>query len=108
MVAPPEVAGYSTRAACDASRRASTWASSAALKVLLAFLLRAENKAIGKAGPNQGSVSFSYDQLMSLAHLSRAMVSAAVKLLQSVGIVSVKKQGGSRKNCYFWNAYGDA
>jgi DNA-binding transcriptional ArsR family regulator len=82
-------------------------ASSAALKLLVAITLPAENNASGKTGPNQGSVSLSYDQLMSLTDLSRAMVSAALKLLQSAGLVWVKREGRGRKNRYFLKAYGD-
>jgi DNA-binding transcriptional ArsR family regulator len=116
--------------------------STAALKVLLAITLRAENNPSKSAtrshqgsaslirdvefsmsdemlialpiedraptaGPNQGSASLSYDELMNLTDLSRPMVSEAIKLLQAEKIVLVKQEGRGGKNRYFLSDYGE-
>jgi predicted transcriptional regulator len=80
--------------------------SVAALKVLLAVALCAENNSADKAGRNQGSAGLSYDELMSLTDLSRPMVAAGVKLLCGSGIVAVEGEGQGRKNRYFLSGYG--
>ncbi len=80
--------------------------SSAALKVLLALIVRAENKSLSEAGHNQGSVSSSYDDLMSLTNLSRAQIAKAVKLLTELQLVTVTRAGRGGRNRYFISNYG--
>lgn len=63
--------------------------SVAALKVLVAVILHAENKAGGEAGIDQGSAALSYDQLTQLADLSRAMVAHGTRRLERLGILAV-------------------
>ncbi|RUX73387.1 hypothetical protein EN925_00860 [Mesorhizobium sp. M7A.F.Ca.US.006.04.2.1] len=81
--------------------------STAALKVLLAIVVRAENKSTAQAAQTQGSACMSYDELIDLTDLSRAMISSAVKLLTSAGIVIVKREGRGGKNRYFLTGYGE-
>ena len=63
--------------------------SMAALKLLTSIVLLAKNAPVRVAGPDQGSVMLSYDELMGLTHLSRASVAAGVKRLEAMGLVTV-------------------
>lgn len=82
--------------------------SMAALKILMAILLKAENKAAGLAGPTQGSAALTYDDLMELADLSRSMVAKGVKRLQEFGLVDVTSEGRGGKNRYKFVDYSAA
>lgn len=78
----------------------------AALKLYVAILLRAENKAREKAGPHQGSASLTYAELEDLTDLSRSMVAKGVKRLKAAGLVTVAAEGQGRKSRYFVAGYG--
>lgn len=82
-------------------------ASVAALKVLVAVVLRAENNPVSKAGHNQGTACMSYDELMGLTDLSRPMISVGIKLLISNGVISIKADNNSRRNRYVLQGYDD-
>lgn len=69
-------------------------AAGAALKLLIAIVVRAVNKRAVDAGPDQGSALLSYDQLMELTDLSRGMVAKGVALLKTSGIVAVEAAPG--------------
>ena len=69
-------------------------AAGAALKLLIAIVVRAMNKRAVEAGSDQGSALLSYDQLMELTDLSRGMVAKVVALLKTSGIVSVETAPG--------------
>ncbi|HUO22632.1 MAG TPA: hypothetical protein VMU59_08970 [Caulobacteraceae bacterium] len=69
-------------------------AAGAALKLLIAIVVRAVNKTAADAGPDQGSALLSYDQLMELTDLSRGMVAKGVALLKASGIVTVEAAPG--------------
>jgi DNA-binding transcriptional ArsR family regulator len=79
--------------------------SVAALKVLVAIFLRAENKRPNEATVTQGSASLSYDDLMELTGLSRSMIRAGTLRLRSVGLITVTQEGKGRRNRYFVNGY---
>lgn len=80
--------------------------SGAALKVLVAILARAENRAASSAGPHQGSVALSYDELMDLTDLSRGMVAKGVAMLRDEQIVTTIVDAVTRKTRYFVRDYG--
>lgn len=86
--------------------RSRLGASVAALKILVAILLSAENNSATTAGPNQGSASLSYDELMDLTGLSRASVAAGVKHLVGAELVTVRAEGRGQKNRYVLKDYG--
>lgn len=69
-------------------------AAGAALKLLIAIVMRAVNRRAAEAGPDQGSALLSYDQLMELTDLSRGMVAKGVALLRESGIVTVEAAPG--------------
>lgn len=83
-------------------------ASGAALKVLIALLLKAENKSSAAAGPTQGSVSLTYEELEELTDLSRASISRGIKMLKSRQLITVVQEGRGRRNRYFITGYGAA
>ena len=80
--------------------------SIAALKLLFAVILHAENNAGDEIGPNQGSAALTYDELMSLTDLSRAMIAHGARHLVKVGIVSIERDGSRSPNRYRLAAYG--
>jgi hypothetical protein len=80
-------------------------ASMAALKVLLAILLRAENKPAKDATTTQGSAHLSYDDLMKMTDLSRSMVATGTRRLRIIHLVWVTQEGKGRKNRYFVEGY---
>jgi DNA-binding transcriptional ArsR family regulator len=82
--------------------------SMSALKILVAIVLRAENKALLSAGMYQGSASLSYDELSALTDVSRPMLSSAIRMLEERGLVSIKHEGVGRRNRYFLAGYGPA
>jgi hypothetical protein len=75
--------------------------STAALKVLIAILLHAENKAASEATSTQGSASLTYDELMVTTGLSRSMVRAGAQRLGQAELIMVAHEGQGRKNRYF-------
>jgi hypothetical protein len=70
-------------------------AAGAALKLLIAIIVRAVNKRAADAGADQGSALLSYDQFMELTDLSRGMVAKGVALLKASGIVTVEAAPGA-------------
>lgn len=78
----------------------------AALKVLIALLLKAENKSVASAGPGQGTASPTYSQLEDLTGLSKASISAAVKRLAERGLVTISQEGQGGRNRYHLRDYG--
>lgn len=87
-------------------RKGLLGSSVAALKILTAILLAAENNSAGKAGANQGSASLSYDDLMDRTGLSRASISAGIARLVDADIVIVHHQGRGQRNRYVMRDYG--
>ncbi len=81
-------------------------ASMAALKVMLAIMVHAENNPLAKAGDNQGSAALTYTELSVLTGLSRGMVSAGIKKLQEGEFVRVEQEGQGGRNRYFLADYG--
>jgi hypothetical protein len=79
--------------------------SVAALKILLAVLLRAENKSPDNVVATQGSASLSYDDLMEMSGLSRSMIASGIKRLRELGRLSVSREGRGGKNRYFVAEY---
>ncbi len=75
--------------------------SMAALKVLVAILFHAENKTAKEAGPEQGSASLTYDELMVMTGLSRSMVRTGALRLCKAGLIAIEHEGQGRKNRYF-------
>jgi DNA-binding transcriptional ArsR family regulator len=69
-------------------------ASGAALKVLIAILLRAVNRRADEAGADQGSALVTYDELMDLTDLSRAMIAKGVALLRKTEIITAETSPG--------------
>jgi hypothetical protein len=69
-------------------------ASGAALKVLFAILLRAVNRRADEAGDDQGAAVLTYDELMGLTNLSRAMVAKGVAVLKATGVVTAQMTPG--------------
>lgn len=80
-------------------------ASVAALKILVAVLLKAENRSAHTAVATQGSASLSYDDLMEMTGLSRSMIASGVKRLCDLGRLSVTREGRGGKNRYFVAEY---
>lgn len=80
-------------------------AAGAALKVLIAILMRAVNKRAAEAGDDQGCATLSYPQLIELTDLSRAMVAQGVALLRKTDILTVETAPG-RTSRYRLNGYG--
>ena len=80
-------------------------ASGAALKVLMALLMRAVNRRADAAGPDQGVATVSYDQLIELTDLSRAMVAKGVAKLRKTDIQTVETTPG-RTSRYRLKNYG--
>jgi len=75
--------------------------SMAALKVLVAILFHAENRAPAEATATQGSASLTYDELMVMTGLSRSMVRTGIMRLLEPGLIKVLHEGQGRKNRYF-------
>lgn len=73
-------------------------ANVAALKILLAVLLKAENRSPETAVATQGSASLSYDDLMEMTGLSRSMVASGIKRLRHLDQLSVTQEGRGGKN----------
>lgn len=80
--------------------------SMAALKLLVAILLHAENNSVEKAGRFQGSAALSYRQLATMTGSSREMVSAGIKKLKEGNFVRVETEGQGGRNRYFLFDYG--
>jgi DNA-binding transcriptional ArsR family regulator len=80
-------------------------ATGAALKVLIAILVRAVNKRADQAGEDQGCATLSYAQLIELTDLSRALVARGVALLKKTDILTVETAPG-RTSRYRLNGYG--
>lgn len=80
--------------------------SMAALKILLAILLLAKNARFAAQDPNQGSVMISYDDLIDLTDLSRAMVSAGIRRLEELGRITVARGKKGEPNRYRLQDYG--
>jgi DNA-binding transcriptional ArsR family regulator len=80
-------------------------AAGAALKVLFAIVMRAENRRATQAGPNQGSALLSYEQLIELTDLSRGMVAKGVALLRKTAVVTIDAAPG-RTSRYRLIGYG--
>jgi DNA-binding transcriptional ArsR family regulator len=80
--------------------------SMAALKVLVAILVHAENNSVAKAGPFQGSAAMSYTELCNLTGLSRGKVSSGIKKLKAGDFVSVAREGQGGRNRFFLAHYG--
>ena len=80
--------------------------SVAALKVLVSILLLAKNATASAHDPDQGTLMISYDDLMSLTDLSRAMVSIGIKRLQALSRVSVTRGKKGEPNRYHLPDYG--
>ncbi len=78
----------------------------AALKVLVAILLRAEHAAAASAGPNQGSAALTYSELEQLTDLSRAMVSKGLRRLEAEDLISTTREGQGGKGRYRLSGYG--
>ncbi|CAN5279553.1 hypothetical protein BH10PSE13_BH10PSE13_10060 [soil metagenome] len=74
--------------------------SIAALKLLFAIMLHAENNADDEVGPDQGSVALSYDALSGLTNLSREMIAHGVRFLEKAGVVTVVRGGRTSPNRY--------
>lgn len=85
-----------------------TGESIAALKIYVAIVLRAENNGLANVGPNQGSSSVSYDELMSLTGISRPMIARGVRLLVVNQLIEIKPQGRGGKSRYFLAAYASS
>jgi hypothetical protein len=81
--------------------------SGAALKILIAILLRAVNRKADEALPDQGSALVTYDELMALTNLSRAMIAQGVAFLHKNGVVTAETTPGKTTR-YVVRDYGAA
>ena len=79
--------------------------SIAALKLLFAIILHAENNTGELVGENQGSAALSYDELASLTDLSRAMIAHGTRYLEKTGIATIVRGRRGSPNRYLLADY---
>lgn len=85
---------------------ASLGVSMAAMKLLIALILHAQNAPAEDAGDEQGTAALSYDSLTELTDLSRGMVAHGVRFLERHKLVAVERGKRGAPSKYRLAGYG--